>query len=78
MSKSVTEKLEKMNVSKNKIEDAIQQYEQQLETRKSQISNMKQAMVQLEAEANSIVGSISALRKVMQDEPEANEEDNQV
>ena len=78
MSKSVTEKLEKMNVSKNKIEDAIQQYEQQLETRKSQISNMKQAMVQLEAEANSIVGSISALRKVMEDEPEANEEDNQV
>lgn len=75
MTKSVTEKLEKMHVSKNKIEDAIQQYEQQLEQRKSQITSMKQAQVQLEAEANSIVGSISALRRVMQDEPEANEED---
>ena len=75
MTKPVTEKLEKMNVSKNKIEDAIQKYEQQLEQRKTQISNMKSAQVQLEAEANSIVGSISALRRVMQDEPEANEED---
>lgn len=75
MTKPVTEKLEKMNVSKNKIEDAIQQYEKQLEQRKTQISNMKSAQVQLEAEANSIVGSISALRRIMQDEPEANEED---
>lgn len=76
--KPVTEKLEKMNVSKNRIEDAIKDYEQQLEQRKVQISNMKNAQIQLEAEANSIVGSISALRKVMEDEPEANEQDNQV
>lgn len=72
--KPVTEKLEKMNVSKNRIEDAIKDYEQQLEQRKVQISNMKNAQVQLEAEANSIVGSISALRKLMIDEEEAKDE----
>lgn len=76
MTKNVTEKLEKMNVAKNRIEDEIQAYEQQLETRKAQITNMKNAQVQLEAEANSIVGSISALRRLLQDPPEANEEDN--
>lgn len=72
--KPVTKKLEKMNVSKNRIEDAIKDYEQQLEQRKAQISNMKQAQIQLEAEANSIVGSISALRKLMIDEEEAKDE----
>lgn len=72
--KPVTKKLEKMNVSKNRIEDAIKDYEQQLEQRKAQISNMKQAQIQLEAEANSIVGSISALRKLMVDEEEAKDE----
>lgn len=72
--KPVTEKLEKMNVSKNRIEDAIKDYEQQLEQRKVQISNMKNAQIQLEAEANSIVGSISALRKLMIDEEEAKDE----
>ena len=70
----VTDKLEKMNVSKNRIEDAIKDYEQQLEQRKVQISNMKNAQIQLEAEANSIVGSISALRKLMIDEEEAKDE----
>jgi len=76
MTKTVTEKLEKMNVAKNRIEDEIQAYEQQLETRKTQIANMKNAQIQLEAEANSIVGSISALRRLLQDPPEADEEDN--
>jgi len=74
MNKPVTEKLEKMNVAKNKIEDAIEEYEVQLQKRKEQITNMKQAQVQLEAEANSLVGSISALRKVMIDEEEKNDE----
>jgi len=74
MNKPVTEKLEKMNIAKNKIEDAIEEYEVQLQKRKEQITNMKQAQVQLEAEANSLVGSISALRKVMIDEEEKNDE----
>lgn len=74
MNKPVTEKLEKMNIAKNKIEDAIEEYEVQLQKRKEQITNMKQAQVQLEAEANSLVGSISALRKVMIDEEETNDE----
>lgn len=71
---SVTDKLEKMNVSKNKIEDAVEEYEKQLQQRREQINSMKQAQVQLEAEANSLVGSISALRKVMIDEEEVNDE----
>ena len=74
MNKPVTEKLEKMNIAKNKIEDAIEEYEVQLQKRKEQITNMKQAQVQLEAEANSLIGSISALRKVMIDEEEKNDE----
>jgi len=74
MNKPVTEKLEKMNIAKNKIEDAIEEYEVQLQKRKEQITNMKQAQVQLEAEANSLVGSISALRKVLIDEEEKNDE----
>ena len=71
---SVTDKLEKMNVSKNKIEDAVEEYQKQLQQRREQINSMKQAQVQLEAEANSLVGSISALRKVMIDEEEVNDE----
>lgn len=71
---SVTDKLEKMNVSKNKIEDAVEEYEKQLQQRREQINSMKQAQVQLEAEANSLVGSISALRKIMIDEEEVNDE----
>lgn len=74
MNKPVTEKLEKMNVAKNKIEDAIEEYEEQLQKRREQITNMKQAQIQLEAEANSLVGSISALRKVMIDDEEVNDE----
>lgn len=74
MNKPVTEKLEKMNIAKNKIEDAIEEYEVQLQKRREQITNMKQAQIQLEAEANSLVGSISALRKVMIDEEEKNDE----
>ena len=74
MNKPVTEKLEKMNVAKNKIEDAIEEYEEQLQKRREQITNMKQAQIQLEAEANSLVGSISALRKVLIDEEEKNDE----
>ena len=74
MNKPVTEKLEKMNIAKNQIEDAIEEYEVQLQKRKEQITNMKQAQVQLEAEANSLIGSISALRKVMIDEEEKNDE----
>lgn len=74
MNKPVTEKLEKMNIAKNKIEDAIEEYEEQLQKRREQITNMKQAQIQLEAEANSLVGSISALRKVMIDDEEVNDE----
>ena len=74
MNKPVTEKLEKMNVAKNKIENAIEEYEEQLQKRREQITNMKQAQIQLEAEANSLVGSISALRKVMIDDEEVNDE----
>lgn len=74
MNKPVTDKLERLNVAKNKIEDAIEEYEVQLQKRREQITNMKQAQIQLEAEANSLVGSISALRKVMIDEEETNDE----
>ena len=58
MTKTVTEKLEKMNVSKNRIEDDLKTFEEQLDKRREQIQSMKQAQVQLEAEANSLVGSI--------------------
>ena len=74
MTKTVTEKLEKMNVSKNRIEDDLKTFEEQLDKRREQIQNMKQAQVQLEAEANSLVGSISALRRLLQDDEETTNE----
>lgn len=74
MTKTVTEKLEKMNVSKNRIEDDLKTFEEQLDKRREQIQSMKQAQVQLEAEANSLVGSISALRRLLQDDEETTNE----
>lgn len=74
MTKTVTEKLEKMNVSKNRIEDDLKTFEEQLDKRRGQIQSMKQAQVQLEAEANSLVGSISALRRLLQDDEETTNE----
>lgn len=68
--KPVTAKLEKMNVSKNMIEDNIATYEKQLESRKQQITSMNSAIKQLEAEANSLVGSIGALKVLLQDTSE--------
>tara|TARA_B100000085_G_C18200651_1_gene373550 strand:+ start:260 stop:487 length:228 start_codon:yes stop_codon:yes gene_type:complete len=72
--KPVTDKLEKMNVSKNHIEDEIAKYQVELEKRKQGITTAHNTKIQLEAEANSILGSISALRKLLIEEEEVKDE----
>jgi predicted nuclease with TOPRIM domain len=68
--KPVTEKLEKMNVAREEIQRQLDGYENELKTRQNQIANMRQAVSQLEAEANAFIGSIQACRRLLETEDE--------
>jgi|TARA_Y100000389_G_scaffold197271_1_gene231536 predicted nuclease with TOPRIM domain len=70
MSETVTDKLEKMNVAKEEIQRQLEGYAGELETRQNQIASMRQAIVRLEAEANSLIGSMNACKKLLETEDE--------
>lgn len=70
MSETVTDKLEKMNVAKEEIQRQLEGYAKALETRQNQIASMKQAVARLEAEANSLIGSMNACKKLLETEDE--------
>ena len=70
MSETVTDKLEKMNVAKEEIQRQLEGYTGELETRQNQIASMRQAIVRLEAEANSLIGSMNACKKLLETEDE--------
>lgn len=68
--KPVTEKLEKMNVARDEIQRQLDGYENDLKTRQNQITSMRQAVSQLEAESNALIGSIQACKRLLETEDE--------
>ena len=70
MSETVTDKLEKMNVAKEEIQRQLEVYAGELETRQNQIASIRQAIVRLEAEANYLIGSMNACKKLLETEDE--------
>jgi len=67
----VTDKLEKMNVSKSIIETKISELEEIFEQQKSAIKQYQGAIAQLEREANSTVGAIAVLKELLQEDDNA-------
>ena len=66
--KPVTSNLEKMNVSKTKIETKLQELEETFESQKEAIRQYQGAVAKLEREANSVVGAIAVLKEMLETE----------
>lgn len=67
---SVTEKLEKLNVSKNKIEDRKEELVKSLDALQKQIKDGQAQIRQLEADVNATVGAIAMCNEFLKDENE--------
>ena len=70
MSETVTDKLEKRNVAREEIQRQLEGYAGELETRQNQIASMRQAVTRLEAEVNSLIGSMNACKRLLETEDE--------
>jgi len=68
-----TEKLEKMNVSKNKLLTKKEELEETLEAQKKTIVQYRNSIAQLEREANTVVGAIAVLTEMLNDEESTDE-----
>jgi chromosome segregation ATPase len=64
--KPVTNKLEKMNVPKTKMETKLQELEETFESQKEAIKQYQGAIAKLEREANSVVGAIAVLKEMLE------------
>lgn len=70
--KSVTGKLEKLNVPKTKLQTKLEELEETFEQQKSAIQQYQEAIKKLEREANSVVGAIAVIRELLNDTEEDN------
>jgi hypothetical protein len=68
--KTVTEKLQKMNVPREVIIEKQELLEETLTNHKARIQEFRDAILQLEREANTMVGAISVCREFLTDKGE--------